>query len=404
MENNPEPERSTPASGAFYLFVQACWYAGCPGHGREGIPRPLDAWRAFLTELNRVVDRVYRHGDTALKNQAADLEERARPFRRLAEVAERAPTTKRKADWSKWERDFRKRYDGWLEFSSAIQMFEKKADGVTDSSPNADPIALLPMAADIRKRLRELEFTGAVALRISFQGPGPREPRIAPPFNSMDSTADAVLAWGMPDLNGESLIVEFTGAADRIETLNAIATNAAQLLLGIADEAKALEQWWRLLADRGWSAGLPTFSEKLVWLDQPGVTTPRVDLDNPPNAWLSNVTNAAKACLALFEEYAACRGTAAGATAKGAIERPTWEGLTDLPRRILKAIHDLGALTIDTKQTANEIALHCGEDSENSFKRPLSSLVKSGLLESRRQGGYWLTRLGRALVEAARAT
>lgn len=81
-----------------------------------------------------------------------------------------------------------------------------------------------------------------------------------------------------------------------------------------------------------------------------------------------------------------------------------WERLSDRQRNCLQALFEFRAFEVDARRNATEVAQRTdgGTAKGNSFKEPLTRLVKSGLAKSRshRGGGYWLSLEGRALIEA----
>jgi hypothetical protein len=72
---------------------------------------------------------------------------------------------------------------------------------------------------------------------------------------------------------------------------------------------------------------------------------------------------------------------------------------------ILQALRAMGAFTVDTKKTGEEIATKVGGNATaQSVKKPLSNLKKLKLVDSRtgRRGGSWLTVRGKEIIDRRR--
>ncbi len=90
--------------------------------------------------------------------------------------------------------------------------------------------------------------------------------------------------------------------------------------------------------------------------------------------------------------------------AGGELDRALWNQLNDRQRNALRALYEGEAFDADRRIRTKDLidpAVGPGRSSVDSFKRPLSELVKLGLLSSVvARGGYWLTPRGRKIVEA----
>ncbi|HUU85258.1 MAG TPA: hypothetical protein VM243_17295 [Phycisphaerae bacterium] len=84
--------------------------------------------------------------------------------------------------------------------------------------------------------------------------------------------------------------------------------------------------------------------------------------------------------------------------------RDDWNALTERQRICLQALDELGAFDASSRQRAGDVAQKAEGHSANvnGFKQPLADLAKRGLIESKtgREGGYWLSPNGRAVIKA----